>query len=346
MDAAGNTGKAPGPELAAAPAAEGGTAPSASVSGHPLGPDAVAILATEHWSLIGHRSLLWNEAYSRTTIFLGALSAAIVALALVANASGFGPRTVTLALVLLPVVLFLGIATHIRVVEINQAEIELMLAMNRLRNAYLRIAPALEPYFSTSPHDDERGLTASYLSFQGRGLRPWGHFLSNTPTVIATVDAALAAAIAVLAVRKAGAATTLAVVVGAVAFLAVWTALFLLQRQSLSALRRSKPRFPTPPDESLSGPGRPYLRPAPGRGRQRRDRLHPASASWINMIEAQHADHARHPVVGGGHDDRNADDLISGRNAFGAAGRPSAAGVAPRPKAGMRVAGGWASQAG
>ena len=249
MDVTDNPGKPSGPELAAAPAAEGGPAVSTPVSDHPLGPDAVAILATEHWSLIGSRSLLWNEAYSRTTIFLGALSAAIVALALVANATGFGPRTATLALVLLPVVLFLGIATHIRVVEINQAETELMLAMNRLRNAYLRIAPALEPYFSTSSHDDERGLTASSMlaSFGGRGLRPWGHFLSNTPTVIATIDAALVAAIAVLAVRKAGAATALTVAVGAVAFLVMWTALFLLQRQSLSPLRRSKPRFPTPP---------------------------------------------------------------------------------------------------
>jgi hypothetical protein len=34
------------------------------------------------------------------------LSAAIVALALLANATGFGPQTTTLALVLLPVVLF------------------------------------------------------------------------------------------------------------------------------------------------------------------------------------------------------------------------------------------------
>jgi hypothetical protein len=265
MDATDNTGKAPGPELAAASGAERGTAASTPASDHPLGPDAVAILATEHWSLIGHRSLLWNEAYSRTTIFLGALSAAIVALALVANSTGFGPRTATLALVLLPVVLLLGIATHIRVVEINQAELELVLAMNRLRNAYLRIAPALEPYFSTSPHDDERGLTASYLL--ASGLRPWGRFLSNTATVIATVDAALTAAIAVLAVRKAGAPTSLAVAVGAMAFLAVWTALFLLQRQSLSPLRRSQPRFPTPPDESLSGPARPYLRSVQGPAR-------------------------------------------------------------------------------
>jgi hypothetical protein len=153
-----------------------------------------------------------------------------------------------------------------------------MLAMNRLRSAYLRIAPALQPYFSTSPHDDERGLTASYLSFHARGLRPWGRFVSNTATVIATVDAALAAAIAVLAVRKAGAATTVAVAVGAVAFLAVWTALFLLQRHSLSPLRRSTPRFPTPPDESLSSPGRPYLRRhivGKGSHDQRADHLRP-----------------------------------------------------------------------
>jgi hypothetical protein len=195
MDATDNTSKAPGPALAAARAAGGGAAASAPVSDHPLGPDAVAILATEHWSLIAARSLLWNEAYSRTTIFLGALSAAIVAL-------------------------------------------------DRARSGVL---------LQHQPHDDERGLTASSMlaSFGGRGLRPWGHFLSNTPTVIATINAALAAAIAVLAVRKAGAATALAVAVGAVAFLVVWTAPFLLQRQSLSPLRRSKPRFPTPPPSHL-----------------------------------------------------------------------------------------------
>jgi hypothetical protein len=87
-------------------------------------------------------------------------------------------------------------------------------------------------------------------SLHGRGLRPWLRFLVNTPTVIATVDAALAAAIAVLAVRKAGAATTLAVAVGAVAFLVMWTALFLLRHHSLSPLpgqSRGSPRRQTDP---------------------------------------------------------------------------------------------------
>jgi hypothetical protein len=114
----------------------------------PFGPDAAAILATEHWSLLANRSLIWNEAMSRATVFLSVLSASTIALALVADATGFGPQTTTLALVLLPVVRLLGIAAHGRLVEINREEVELSLAMNRLRHADLQIAPAWSP---TSP---------------------------------------------------------------------------------------------------------------------------------------------------------------------------------------------------
>jgi hypothetical protein len=35
-----------------------------------LGPHAAAILAAEHWSLLASRSLIWNEAMSRATVFL------------------------------------------------------------------------------------------------------------------------------------------------------------------------------------------------------------------------------------------------------------------------------------
>jgi hypothetical protein len=177
------------------------------------------------------------------------LSAATIALALVADATGFGAQTTTLALVLLPVVLFLGIAAHGRLVEINREEVELSLAMNRLRHAYLKIAPALEPYFTTGHHDDEQGLAASYLA-GGVRLRRAGQFLVNTPTIVATVDAAVAAAIVVLVVRAVEAGTTVAVVAGALVFLVVWAALFLLQRRALDPLRHTTPRFPTPPDEA------------------------------------------------------------------------------------------------
>jgi hypothetical protein len=249
MDATGDTGKATAPQRAPAPQAEAATPAPPPASDHPFGPDGAAILATEHWSLLAARALLWNEAQSRTTVFLSVLSAATIALALLADATGFGPQTTTLALVLLPVVLLLGIAAHGRLVEINREEVELVVAMNRLRHAYLQIAPALEPYFTTGHHDDEPGLAASFLT-GGRRLRRPGQFLVNTPTVVATVDAALAAAIVVLVVRAAEAATTAAVAAGALAFLVVWAALFGLQRRALDPSRRTPPRFPTPPDRA------------------------------------------------------------------------------------------------
>jgi hypothetical protein len=67
---------------------------------------------------------------------------------------------IALALVLLPVVLLLGIATYVRLVQINNEDLDLVMAMNRLRHAYLKIEPGPEPYFTTGHHDDERGLLA------------------------------------------------------------------------------------------------------------------------------------------------------------------------------------------
>ena len=68
------------------------------------GPHTLQILTTEHWSLLATRSLVYTEAMSRTSIFVAALSGAVVALALVAQATDFGTGFVGFALVLLPVV--------------------------------------------------------------------------------------------------------------------------------------------------------------------------------------------------------------------------------------------------
>jgi hypothetical protein len=224
-----------------------GAAPvSADMAGdHPFGPYAAQILATEHWSLLAARTLVWNEAMSRANVFLTVLSAAIIALALLADATGFGRQTTTLALVLLPVVLLLGVATYVRQVQINNEEFKLVLAMNRLRNAYLKLEPGLEPYLTTGHHDDEHGLVATYML--DHPSRRWllVHFMINTPTIVATVDAALAAAIAVLVLQTAGAPTAGMVAGGVVAFLAVWGGLMPLQRHTADPLRKAAPRFPT-----------------------------------------------------------------------------------------------------
>ena len=213
-----------------------------------LGPHAAAFLATEHWSLLAARSLIWNEAMSRATVFLTVLSASIIALALLADATGFGERTTTLALVLLPIVFLLGIAAYTRLVQINTEEFQLVLAMNRIRHAYLELEPGLERYFTTGHHDDERGVIASYM-LEGIN-RKWlaAHFLVNTPTIVATVDAAVAAAIVALLLEVGDASQAAEVAGGILTFVIVWAVLLRFQLHALRPLRGTTPRFPTPPD--------------------------------------------------------------------------------------------------
>lgn len=226
-------------------AADGGLAEGESA----LGPNAASILAAEHWSLLATRSLIWNEAMSRATVFLAVLSASIIALAMLANATGFGSETTTLALVLLPVVFLLGITTHVRLIQINTEEFQLVLAMNRLRHGYLTINPSLEPYFTTSHHDDEAGLVTTYMLERPTPARLWLHFLVNTPTIVATVDAALATVIVVLLGQAAEMSRGSVIASGVLAFVAVWGVLLSRQRSTLRPLRHTAARFPTPTDK-------------------------------------------------------------------------------------------------
>lgn len=54
-----------------------------------------------------------------------------------------------------------------------------MLAMNRLRRAYLTIEPGLEPYFTTGHHDDERGLAPPPPRHDGQVPHPAGGALGH-----------------------------------------------------------------------------------------------------------------------------------------------------------------------
>jgi hypothetical protein len=56
---------------------------------------------------------------------------------------------------MLPIVLLVGVATVLRLSDANTDDFWLVVGMNRLRHAYLELAPELEPYFVTAHHDDE-----------------------------------------------------------------------------------------------------------------------------------------------------------------------------------------------
>ena len=171
-------------------------------------PDAAAralraqLLATEHWSLLATRSLSWNESFARAGMFLTLLSGATVALALVAQATSFGEGFVVFALLILPVVLFVGLATYVRLLEINNEDYVWVRGMNRLRGAYLELDPELARHFITGTSEDADAIFKTFGSMPGQpGSIDTGlfHGFVTTPTTIAFVDATLAAVLAAIA---------------------------------------------------------------------------------------------------------------------------------------------------
>jgi hypothetical protein len=209
-------------------------------------PRALQILTTEHASLLSARSLSWSESFNRTSIFLAVLSAAVVALALVAQATKFGDGFTAFALVILPVVLFIGLTTLLRLGEINLEDVDWVVGMNRLRHAYHDMVPGLEPYFIAPHHDDPAGVLAAYTS---RPVHPLVHGLATLPAMLTVVDAAIAGAIAGVIGGALGVDRLAVAVAGVVAFIIVVVALGAYQGRLFYRrvrLASDDVRFPTP----------------------------------------------------------------------------------------------------
>jgi hypothetical protein len=210
-----------------------------------LGPHALQILTTEHWSLLAARSLVYTEAMSRASIFIAALGASVVALALVAQATDFGTGFYAFALVLLPVVYFLGNATLIRLAQVTREDALWVRGMNRIRHAYLELAPELEPYFVTSKYDDEPGILLTSVAM--REPPPRAQAFVAVPGVIAVIDSVVAGAIAGIAALALGLGTAASLALGALFFLgslayfAWWARLHIFKYS-----RDLDPLFPSP----------------------------------------------------------------------------------------------------
>lgn len=225
-------------------------APVPSPGGTP-GPDGVSpamrlqILSTEHWSLLASRSLAWNESFSRAGMFLSTLTGGIVALALVAQASEFGEGFTLFALVILPILLVIGVATYIRLGASNYHEAMCVVGMNRIRAAYLELAPDLERYFVMSAHDDAIGIGTT-MGVQPGGRLTWiGQMLAGTPTVVMMLNAVLAGVIAAVASLRLGVAVSAALGFGLLGFVMAMVLQVLYARASIAKAQAGyRPLFP------------------------------------------------------------------------------------------------------
>ena len=203
------------------------------------------LLATEHWSLLASRSTTQAEVLTRISIFLTVTSAGLVSLALAGQAMDFGGMFPLLAMTVLVIVLAMGILTQIRVFNVGFEDLSYVLAMNRLRAAYVELDPGIVPYLMTSPFDDRAGSDHTYVML-GRRSGP-GHFAGSSMMLIAMFNAALAG------LFVAGIAASLTVTsgislaagfVGGVIYLV--TVLSLMRRRFERVWREYEPQFASP----------------------------------------------------------------------------------------------------
>jgi len=177
-------------------------------------PRALDILTTEHWSLLSTRALGYQEMFARATIFIAILSGTVVALALLAQATQFTRETLWAALLLIPIDLFIGVATFVRSVQINFEDAGWVTGMNLLRSAYLKMVPDLEQFFITTRKADAQLQALGHGSPQH--LANLGGSLTTTSSTVATLNSILAGAIAGDISALSGGSTGLSVLIGAV----------------------------------------------------------------------------------------------------------------------------------
>ncbi len=203
------------------------------------------ILSSEHSSLMASRSLAWNESFNRAGMFLSALSGAIVALALVAQASSFGDGFVLFAVVILPVVLFIGVTTVIRLGATNYHDATCIIGMNRIRAAYLQMAPDLERYFVMSAHDDIRGVGITM------GVQPQAsqvlHLLAATPMMVSAINSVIVASLVSILAFQVGLTPPVVASFAILGFVGSMVVHGLFGRRNVARAQATvRPMFPSP----------------------------------------------------------------------------------------------------
>ena len=205
-------------------------APPPTGAGAEPRPAAVSILTTEHFTLQGARASTVSESTGRASMFIGAVSASLVALGLVASATRIGTAFFTFALVLLPTLSFVGLMTFERVLQSGIEDQGYARRIARLRAYYFDQAPELTPYLASVPPEQR-------LSVLGLSGGYWQGFRTVAGMVGVMTAVLVGSAAGVLAAVAADDSLVIGVVTGAAVAVVVLVALMRYQR---AAWRRAR----------------------------------------------------------------------------------------------------------
>ncbi len=176
------------------------------------------ILATEHWGLLAARGTAQSEVLARITIFLTLVSAGLITIGLLGQASDFDGWFTPAMLAILAFLCLIGFLTAVRVMNVAEEDLMYVVAMNRLRGAYVDLDPEVSQYFLASWHDDETGMRRTYSFLRSRGA---SHLLGSSSLLVFVVDACVFGLLAGAVVVAAGGSVAWAIGAGIVVGLAL-----------------------------------------------------------------------------------------------------------------------------
>ena len=159
----------------------------------------MSALTTEHYTLQAARSSTIIEANGRSSLFLSAVSGALLALALVAQLDRLGGTFLVFAFSVLPALLMLGVMSYARLADLAVHDAYYARAIGRIRSFYFDVAgPGARQYWPAG-RDDEQAVMQRHA---GQRLTRW-HGWTRQATAVAAVTAVIAGVLGGLAVETA-----------------------------------------------------------------------------------------------------------------------------------------------
>ena len=197
------------------------TSTIAAVGGADPRPAAVTFITTEHFTLQGARAATIAESTGRATMFLGSVSAGLVALGLIATATRLGAMFYAFGVIVLATLSFVGLVTFERVLQSGVEDHGYAQRIARLRGFYFDYAPQLAGYLVSVPPPQR-------LSIQGLDTGSW-RGSRTIAGMVGVVTAVLAGSAAGLIAVAAGHSAVVGFVTGGVVALATVVALMRVQ---------------------------------------------------------------------------------------------------------------------
>jgi hypothetical protein len=223
--------------------------PASNLGDEPDPRQLLTALTTEHFTLQGARSQTMSESSARASVYVLAVSSALVALGFIGQVSDVGDVFDVFALTVLPTLYMLGAVTYVRLVECGAEDFRYGLAINRIRHYYKEVAGSRADLFLLSGHDDGVGVFAN-MSVPAEGRKPYFAF-SSAILVINSVVGGAALGLALGVVLDASLAVA-AGVGGIAAILSVLAWIRYAGRLLDATAAADEPLFPSPgaPDSS------------------------------------------------------------------------------------------------